>query len=69
MVSNLPPFRSHVDPTHPPNHKAFLIGINYSSSEEEGEDDIGDEDDRPSPLLGPVRDVKEMKTMLMGAAR
>jgi hypothetical protein len=44
------------------------MGINYSSSEEEESDDIGDEDDRPRPLLGPVRDVKDMKTMLMGAA-
>jgi len=65
----VPQFHPSVDPANPPNYGAFLIGINYSSSEEEESGDIGPEDDRPSPLVGPVNDVKEMKKMLMGAAR
>jgi hypothetical protein len=67
--TEFPQFRPSVDPDNPPNYKAFLIGINYSSSEEDESDDIGPEDDRPSPLVGPVNDVKGMKEMLMGAAR
>ena len=48
----------------PPNYKALLLGINYSSP-------LGyiESVDRPSPLLGPVNDTKEMKKMLMGATR
>ena len=65
MAIDFPQFHPSVVPTNPPNHKAFLLGINYSFSE----DDTGSEDDRPSPLVGPVNDVKEMKMMLMGAAR
>jgi len=69
MEIDIPQISPSVDPANPPNHKAFLIGINYSSSEEEESGDIGSEDDRPSPLVGPVNDVKEVKKMLMGAAR
>ena len=57
-------------PSVGPNYKAFLIGISYSSSEEEEEsDDTGSQDYRPSPLVGSANIVKEMKKMLMGAAR
>jgi len=65
MAINFPQFHSSVVPPGPLNYKALLIGINYSSSS----DDTDSEDDRPSPLVGPVNDVKEMKMMLMGAAR
>ena len=64
MAIQFPQFHTSVVPTGPLNYKALLIGINYSSSE----DDTEDEDDRPSPLVGPVNDVKEMKKMLIGAA-
>jgi hypothetical protein len=53
------PCSTHVDP---PNYKALLIGINYSSPADHIESR-----DRPCPLVGPVNDVKEMKKMLMGA--
>jgi hypothetical protein len=49
--------------TDPPNYKALLLGINYSSPP-----DPTEAGDYPSPLVGPVNDVKEMKKMLMGAA-
>jgi hypothetical protein len=55
------PFSSLTDPA---NHKALLVGINYSSTSDHDEDR-----DRPSPLVGPVNDVKEMKKMLMGAVQ
>ena len=69
MEIDFPQFHPSVDPAKLPNYKAFLIGINYSPSEEDESDDIDSEDDRPSPLKGPVNDVKGMKKMLMGAAR
>ena len=47
-----------------PNVKALLVGINYSSPPDHTEPD-----DWPSPLSGPMNDVKEMKKLLMGAAR
>jgi len=69
MAIAFPQFHPSVAPANPRNYKAFLIGINYSSEEEEEEeetsDDTGSQDDRPSPLVGPVNDVKEMKKMLM----
>jgi hypothetical protein len=46
------------------NHKALLLGINYSPLPEDVEPE-----DRPSPLVGLVNDVKEKKKMLIGGAR
>ena len=71
MEIDFPQFHPSEGHANPPNYKAFLIGINYSSLEEDESDDIasGSTDDRPSPLVGPVNDVKAMKKMLMGAAR
>ena len=67
MAIDFPLLHPSVDPTNPPKHKAFLLGINYSSSSDVADTDS--EDDRPSPLVGPVNDVKQMKEMLMGATR
>ena len=57
-------FPSPTSPTDSPNDKTLLIGINYSSPPDQPEPD-----DWPSPLAGPVNDVKEVKKLLMGAAR
>jgi len=65
MAIEFPQFHSSVVRTGTLNHKALLLGINYSSSL----DDTDSEGHRPSPLVGPVNDVKAMKMMLMGAAR
>lgn len=67
MAIDFPLLHPSVDSTNPPKHKAFLLGINYSSSSDVTDTDS--EDDRPSPLVGPVNDVKKMKEMLMGTAR
>jgi hypothetical protein len=50
-------------PVDSPHYKALLVGINYSSPPDHIESG-----DCPSPLVGPVNDVKEMKKMLMGEA-
>ena len=47
--------------THPPNHKALLLGINYASPPDDSE---------PVPSLeGPVNDVNEMKQTMISEAR
>jgi len=57
---------SPVSPSvHTPNSTALLIGMSYSWDSPVSEQG----DSSPTPLVGPVRDVEEIKSTLMGAVQ
>jgi hypothetical protein len=70
-IPHIPRSPSPVSPSdgaRNPNYKALLIGMNYSWPSGSAVSEQGDPS-RPTPLGGPVRDVEEIKSTLMGAAR